>query len=100
MIGTGPIDTLRFDTLNIGNGAGSALPPGAADQRLNAGIAQRFGRRAPHDRNAEPFKQDLLELARSESGSLLLRREIFDLTDVATSVVNTFAQRSIAAVKP
>ena len=41
--------------------------------------------------------EDLLELARSESGSLLLRREIFDLTDVATSVVNTFAQRSVAA---
>jgi two-component system phosphate regulon sensor histidine kinase PhoR len=41
--------------------------------------------------------EDLLELARSESGSLHLRREIFDLTDVATSVVNTFAQRSIAA---
>ena len=41
--------------------------------------------------------EDLLELARSESGSLLLRRELFDLTDVATSVVNTFAQRSVAA---
>lgn len=41
--------------------------------------------------------EDLLELARSESGSLLLRREVFDLTDVATSAVNTFAQRSIAA---
>jgi two-component system phosphate regulon sensor histidine kinase PhoR len=41
--------------------------------------------------------EDLLELARSESGSLKLHREIFDLTDVATSVVNTFAQRSIAA---
>ena len=41
--------------------------------------------------------EDLLELARSESGSLLLRREVFDLTDVATSVVNTFAQRSSAA---
>jgi two-component system phosphate regulon sensor histidine kinase PhoR len=41
--------------------------------------------------------EDLLELARSEAGTLPLRREIFDLTDVATSVVNTFAQRSIAA---
>ena len=41
--------------------------------------------------------EDLLELARSESGNLLLRREVFDLTDVATSVVNTFAQRSTAA---
>jgi two-component system, OmpR family, phosphate regulon sensor histidine kinase PhoR len=38
--------------------------------------------------------EDLLELARSESGNLLLRREIFDLTDVATSVVNTFSHRS------
>jgi len=41
--------------------------------------------------------EDLLELARSEAGTLLLRREIFDLTDVATTVVNTFAQRSLAA---
>jgi two-component system, OmpR family, phosphate regulon sensor histidine kinase PhoR len=41
--------------------------------------------------------EDLLELARSESGNVELRREVFDLTDVATSVVNTFAQRSIAA---
>jgi two-component system phosphate regulon sensor histidine kinase PhoR len=41
--------------------------------------------------------EDLLELARSESGSVQLRREVFDLTDVATSVVNTFAQRSSAA---
>jgi len=41
--------------------------------------------------------EDLLELARSESGNVQLRREIFDLTDVATSVVNTFAQRSVAA---
>jgi two-component system phosphate regulon sensor histidine kinase PhoR len=41
--------------------------------------------------------EDLLELARSESGSLLLRREVFDLTDVATSVVNTFAQRSVTS---
>lgn len=41
--------------------------------------------------------EDLLELARSEAGSIELRREIFDLTDVATSVVNTFAQRSQAA---
>jgi two-component system phosphate regulon sensor histidine kinase PhoR len=41
--------------------------------------------------------EDLLELARSEAGSLPLRREIFDLTDVAASVVNTFAQRSQAA---
>lgn len=38
--------------------------------------------------------EDLLELARSESGNVLLRRDVFDLTDIATSVVNTFAQRS------
>lgn len=37
--------------------------------------------------------EELLELARSESGTLLLKREIFDLTDVATSAVNTFAGR-------
>jgi two-component system phosphate regulon sensor histidine kinase PhoR len=41
--------------------------------------------------------EDLLELARSESGNVTLHREIFDLTDVAASVVNTFAQRSTAA---
>jgi two-component system, OmpR family, phosphate regulon sensor histidine kinase PhoR len=38
--------------------------------------------------------EDLLELARSESGNLTLRREPFDLTEVATAVVNTFAGRS------
>ena len=37
---------------------------------------------------------DLLELARSESGVLPLRRERFDLGEVATSAVNTFAQRA------
>src|SRR6201998_4677797 len=52
MIGTGPIDTLRLDTLNIGNGACSALPPGTADQRLNAGIGQRYGRRPVGDDGA------------------------------------------------
>jgi len=41
--------------------------------------------------------EDLLELARSESGNLVLRKEPFDLTDIGTSVVNTFAQRSTAA---
>jgi two-component system phosphate regulon sensor histidine kinase PhoR len=41
--------------------------------------------------------EDLLELARSESGNLVLHKEIFDLTDVATTVANTFAQRSVAA---
>ncbi len=33
--------------------------------------------------------EDLLDLARSESGNVKLHREIFDLTDVATAVVNT-----------
>jgi two-component system phosphate regulon sensor histidine kinase PhoR len=41
--------------------------------------------------------EELLELARSESGSVKLDREIFDLTDVATSVVNTISQRAAAA---
>lgn len=40
--------------------------------------------------------EDLLELARSESGNVTMTREIFDLTDVATSVVNTVAQRASA----
>jgi two-component system phosphate regulon sensor histidine kinase PhoR len=38
--------------------------------------------------------EDLLELARSESGTVPLRRERFDLGDVAMSAVNTFAQRA------
>ena len=41
--------------------------------------------------------EDLLDLARSESGNVALHREKFDLTDVATSVINTFAQRSATA---
>jgi two-component system phosphate regulon sensor histidine kinase PhoR len=41
--------------------------------------------------------EDLLDLARSESGNVKLHREVFDLTDVATSAVNTFSQRSLAA---
>ena len=41
--------------------------------------------------------EDLLELARSESGNLVLRKDVFDLTDIGTTVVNTFAQRSMAA---
>jgi two-component system phosphate regulon sensor histidine kinase PhoR len=40
--------------------------------------------------------EDLLELARSESGTVRLRRERFDLGDVAASTVNTFAQRADA----
>ena len=40
--------------------------------------------------------EDLLELARSESGTVRLRRERFDLGDVATSTVNSFAQRADA----
>ena len=38
--------------------------------------------------------EDLLELARSESAIVPLRRERFDLRDVATSTVNTFARRA------
>lgn len=38
--------------------------------------------------------EDLLELARSESGRFTLRKERFDLTEVATAVINTFAQRA------
>jgi two-component system phosphate regulon sensor histidine kinase PhoR len=41
--------------------------------------------------------EDLLELVRSESGTHVLRRENFDLGDLAASVVNTFAQRADAA---
>ena len=40
--------------------------------------------------------EDLLELARSESGTVPLRRERFDLGDVASATVNTFAQRADA----
>jgi two-component system, OmpR family, phosphate regulon sensor histidine kinase PhoR len=38
--------------------------------------------------------EDLLELARSESAIVPLRRERFDLRDVATSTVNTFGRRA------
>jgi len=38
--------------------------------------------------------EDLLELARSESGRLVLRKAVFDLSDVAAAVVNTFAHRA------
>lgn len=38
--------------------------------------------------------EDLLAMARSESGRLIMRREHFDLTDVAASVVDTFSQRA------
>ena len=40
--------------------------------------------------------EDLLELARSESGTVRLRRERFDLGDVAASTVNSFATRADA----
>jgi two-component system, OmpR family, phosphate regulon sensor histidine kinase PhoR len=40
--------------------------------------------------------EDLLDLARSESGTVPLRRERFDLSEIATSAVNTFAQRADA----
>ncbi len=39
---------------------------------------------------------DLLELARSDGGAVPLRRARFDLTDVAMSTVNSFAQRADA----
>jgi signal transduction histidine kinase len=39
---------------------------------------------------------DLLELARSDGGAVPLRRERFDLTDVAMSTVNSFAGRADA----
>jgi two-component system phosphate regulon sensor histidine kinase PhoR len=38
--------------------------------------------------------QDLLELARSDAGAVPVRQERFDLTEVATSTVNSFAQRA------
>ncbi|MBV8580459.1 MAG: PAS domain-containing protein [Candidatus Eremiobacteraeota bacterium] len=38
--------------------------------------------------------EDLLDLARSESGTLQLRVERFDLGDMAASTVNTFAHRA------
>lgn len=38
--------------------------------------------------------EDLLELARSESGTLVLERETFDLTDIAVAVVNAAAERA------
>jgi two-component system, OmpR family, phosphate regulon sensor histidine kinase PhoR len=40
--------------------------------------------------------EDLLELARSESGTVPLRRERFDLAEVAASTVHTFAYRAHA----
>src|SRR5580700_5740972 len=52
MIGTGPIDTLRSDTLNMVGRAGDAPQPGAADQGLNTLIAQRFAWRAVGDHGA------------------------------------------------
>jgi PAS domain S-box-containing protein len=38
--------------------------------------------------------EDLLAVARSESGRLIMRKERFDLTDVAAMVVDTFSQRA------
>jgi two-component system phosphate regulon sensor histidine kinase PhoR len=38
--------------------------------------------------------EDLLAMARSESGRLIMRKEHFDLTDVAASVVDTFSHRA------
>ena len=53
---------------------------------------------AARDRPDGPARRrSARELARSESGRLIMRKERFDLTDVAAAVVNTFAQRSSAA---
>jgi signal transduction histidine kinase len=38
--------------------------------------------------------EDLLAMARSESGRLIMRKEHFDLTDVAATVVDTFSHRA------
>jgi two-component system phosphate regulon sensor histidine kinase PhoR len=38
--------------------------------------------------------EDLLAMARSESGRLIMRKERFDLTDVAAAVVDTFSHRA------
>jgi len=40
--------------------------------------------------------EDLLELARSESGTVPLRRESLDLGEIASGALNTFAQRADA----
>src|ERR1700685_567352 len=52
MIGIGPIDTLRSETLNMGGRTSGGLDPGAADQGLHAGIGQRRRRRAISDHGA------------------------------------------------
>jgi two-component system phosphate regulon sensor histidine kinase PhoR len=41
--------------------------------------------------------EDLLAMARSESGRLVMRTERFDLTDVAAAVVDTFSHRAATA---
>ncbi|MGD0475853.1 MAG: ATP-binding protein [Candidatus Velthaea sp.] len=38
--------------------------------------------------------EDLLSMARSESGRLIMRKERFDFTDVAAAVIDTFSQRA------
>jgi two-component system phosphate regulon sensor histidine kinase PhoR len=38
--------------------------------------------------------EDLLAMARSESGRLIMRKDQFDLTDVAAAVVDTFSHRA------
>src|SRR5258707_9071203 len=47
MIGIGPIETSRPDTLST-----AALPPGATDERLDPGIGERHRRRALGDHRA------------------------------------------------
>src|SRR6202000_482541 len=52
MIGIGPIDTLRLDTLSMGGSPSGDLDLRAADQRLYAGIGQRRRRCAIGDHGA------------------------------------------------
>src|SRR3954449_11877893 len=58
MIGMGPMETLRSDTLNIGHGAYCTLRSGTADQCLNASVAQSCCRRAVGDYGAVIKCQD------------------------------------------
>src|SRR4051812_42329537 len=58
MIGMGPMETLRPDTLNIGDGACCTLSSGTADQGLNARVAQSCCRRAVGDYGAVIKCQD------------------------------------------
>src|ERR1019366_9657169 len=52
MIGIGPIETLRFDTLSMARPRRGGFQPHAADQLLHAGIIQRLGRCSVRDDGA------------------------------------------------